>query len=336
MVEKTLSSSRQSMGQTFSPLGKCLFFFFCFGWIFKGGRRGKRSLILGWYLPFLQVKPCWIGLGFVHVLLHPTSFDTLLLLVSFSSLLSPSYSKRKTTVEEFRPPPYQGQHVAAFTLALLLFVVCCCCFCCCCFCCSFILLLFRFLLFYLLLMFFFSCCCISFCCCCGYFVAFPPDAVINTASPTQVAPGVVVGHPDSNEGLPFSVPTHHLLPNTRTIGALTDFSTASAVDTIGRGCGTIFLPRHRTSSSSVDGIPPAHTSFFPAHHYVGYVLEVLACHWYLENKFPDSNSRFTYNFRDVLHLSISGKKDLHPLHSNIHEHPLDGYSCLSGAHVFSL
>lgn len=155
MVEKTLSSSRQSMGQTFSPLGKCLFFFFFFGWIFKGGRRGKRSLILGWYLRFLQVKPCWIGLGFVHVLLHPTSFDTLLLLVSFSSLLSPSYSKRKTTVEEFRPPPYQGQHVAAFTLALLLFVVCCCCFCCCCFCCSFILLLFRFLLFYLLLMFFF-------------------------------------------------------------------------------------------------------------------------------------------------------------------------------------
>lgn len=95
---------------------------------------------------------CWqswngLGLGFVHVLLHPTSSARFSFLVVFSSFSSSPTLQREGT---------NWRHFPASISELSKSARCCfcCCFCCCwcCLCCSSC----------------FFCCCLCCCCCCCF------------------------------------------------------------------------------------------------------------------------------------------------------------------------
>lgn len=133
-----------------------------------------------------------MGLGIVHVLPHPNLFRSLLHPGSFFTPLLPSFlsSKSRTEVEAFLLPPYQSLQVAAFAVffpfvVAFLNVV------------AFTSAVFVFLLLIFLLLTLFL---ISL-----LFIFFAFFAVVEAVFPNPAAPGVVVGHPACEVGLPSSI-----------------------------------------------------------------------------------------------------------------------------------
>lgn len=331
-MERTLSISRSVSDIPF-PLWGNVFF----SLDLLGGMDERETL-----LDFGVISSifCWlshVGSDLVSSMLFSTlpRSNRFSFFLDFPLLLPPSSSwKWKIDVEECAPPPYQCLHVVAFAVgfdvvsvvalvvfveAVASFVVLYCCFSSCCY---------STFCWWYCSSFFSS----SYCCYC-YFVAFPTDAVFDTDSPTLVTSGVCCGASCCKRGLAVFGPL--LTTSFQTPGQSGPCQTFPLLLLL-LLLGEVVAPcSYQDTSQTVirsTAFLQHRLPFFPAHHYVGYFYEVFACHWYLVNKFPCSNARFTYNFRDVLNISISDKKKKNPILSSL----ISTSTCLSGAHVFSL